>query len=100
MANKIYVLNNQGAGIVDNTTVKLIEITTNNTLIVNDDTFYIYTQTAPSIIWSITHNLGRNANVAITDNAGIEYEAQIRHNSINQLTIIFNTALSGTATLT
>ena len=66
----------------------------------NSTSFYIYIQTTPATTWNITHNLGRNAKAVITNNAGIEFEGQIIHNSINQLTITFNTALSGKATLT
>lgn len=62
--------------------------------------FHIHTQTTPSTTWLITHNLGRNAKSVITDNAGVEYEGQIIHTNINQLTITFNTAFSGKATLT
>lgn len=46
----------------------------------------------------VTHNLNKYPSPIIFDSAGDEIEGDIRHNSLNQLTVTFNTSNTGTVT--
>ena len=56
-----------------------------------------HTQGAASAVWTVNHNLGFRPAVSAI-NAGSEtVEGRVLHVSTNQLTITFNTAISGIA---
>lgn len=62
-------------------------------------TQYNHTQGAASTVWTITHSLGRKPNVEIRNPTGDVVFAEINHVSVNQLTITFKAAQTGTAYL-
>ena len=64
---------------------------------VQQDRNYVHDQQTASATWVVTHNLGKFASVGIVDTAGDEVEGEVRHNSINQITINFTSAISGKA---
>lgn len=61
------------------------------------DKNYVHDQQVASDTWIVNHNLGKFASVGIVDTAGDEVEGQVRHNSINQVTITFSAPISGKA---
>lgn len=58
---------------------------------------YTYIQSVPSAFWTITHNLGYYPAVMVWDTANDMIQADVDHISPSQLTIGFNTAISGRA---
>jgi hypothetical protein len=68
-----------------------------NTFTVRQDKNYVHEQQVSSSTWVITHNLAKFASVGIVDTAGDEVEGEVRHNSINQVTITFSVPVSGKA---
>lgn len=63
------------------------------------DRNYMFTQVAPSATWNITHNFGKYPSVTIQDTSGTEVEGEVTHNSVDDLTVVFNTAFAGVAIL-
>lgn len=57
-----------------------------------------HTQGAADTTWIVNHNLGRFPAVTVLDSAGTEIEADIDHNTINQVEITLAEAISGIAT--
>lgn len=60
---------------------------------------YTHNQSAASVQWVVTHNLGFKPNVTVLDSAGDIVDGHIIHNSVNQLTLQFSAPISGTAQL-
>ena len=60
---------------------------------------YIHNQTVPSDTWIVTHNLNKNPSITVTNSAGDEVEGAVTINSLNQITITFCGAFSGSAYL-
>jgi len=60
---------------------------------------YVHDQQVASAIWAVTHSMGKFPSVTIVDTAGDEIDAQVTHNSINQLTITFSASVAGKAYL-
>lgn len=60
---------------------------------------YSYTQYAASNIWVITHNLGYNPNVTVSDSAGTIIEGAIEYQNSNRLVLTFSASFSGSAYL-
>lgn len=50
-------------------------------------------QTTPYIV---THNLGRQPGVIVLDTNGIELLVDVQHNSVNQVTLNWDGAITGT----
>lgn len=48
---------------------------------------------APVVV--VTHNLGRYPGVTVLDSAGTEWEAEVRHDSAMQLTVLMSALFSG-----
>ena len=63
------------------------------------DANYTHKQTEASSEWIIVHNLNKYPAVSIIDSAGEEVIGNVVYDSTNQVTIIFNGAFKGTATL-
>lgn len=63
------------------------------------DESYTYTQGVASTSWAITHNLGKYPNVTVVDSGGDEVVGEVTYQSLNELTITFASALSGSAYL-
>lgn len=62
-------------------------------------TNFVHDQQVASATWVIPHNMGKFPSVTIVDTANDEVEGEVRHNSINQLTITFTAAVAGKAYL-
>lgn len=63
------------------------------------DKYVRYVQGVTSDVWVINHNMNKYPAVSVMDNAGTEYEGDIKHTDNNNLTITFSTAFSGFADL-
>lgn len=61
------------------------------------DVFYVHTQSAPSAVWTINHNLGAYPTAVVLDSAGTQCEGTFSYPSINQMLITFTHAFSGVA---
>lgn len=61
---------------------------------------FIFTQSAASSTWNITHALGGNPSVTIADSAGTIVVGEVRYNSNTSVTILFTAPFSGFAYLT
>jgi hypothetical protein len=62
-------------------------------------TTYRHTQTAPSRVWEVVHNLGKFPSVTITDADGNEYESEVKHIDLNNTLLTFSEAFAGFADL-
>lgn len=60
---------------------------------------YIHTQSTPSSIWTINHNLGFKPSVELLDSGGNEFDADVLHTSNNQVIVYLNTEIAGIARL-
>lgn len=60
---------------------------------------YSHTQGSSSTTWSIEHNLGFYPSVTVFMSSGDTVEGSIEHQDVNNLTITFSVAISGTAYL-
>lgn len=58
---------------------------------------FSFTQSTPASVWTITHNLGRFPSVTVSDSTGRVVEGDINYVSVNQLTVTFIAAFSGSA---
>jgi hypothetical protein len=60
---------------------------------------FTYDQPFASDTWIIAHNLNFAPNVTVVDSTGQEVEGDITYTDLNNLTITFSSAFSGTAYL-
>lgn len=60
---------------------------------------YFHTQDVASDTWVITHNLGFYPNIVVQDSALSVVEGEITYDSVNQVTLTFQSAFSGKAYL-
>jgi hypothetical protein len=63
------------------------------------DLTYTHTQTSPSSLWTVIHNLGKNPSVEVVDSGGSEIVPDIHYDNINQVSISFGSVTSGKAYL-
>ena len=61
------------------------------------DKYYVHDQSVASATWNVHHNLGKVPSVTIVDSSGTEWQTEIRNIDINNLQILFNHAMSGSA---
>lgn len=61
--------------------------------------FYRHTQTAPSAIWTIVHNLNFEPQTQVFSSGGVRVEAFIQNLSLSTTQIIFSSPFSGYAIL-
>lgn len=61
------------------------------------DKNYVYTQSTPSIVWNITHNLNKYPSVSVVDSAGTTVFGKVEYKTANEVSISFNAAFSGKA---
>ena len=61
------------------------------------DANFVYTQTSPSAVWTINHNLSKYPSVTIVDSADNMVIGEVFYNSLNQVTLTFAGAFSGKA---
>lgn len=57
---------------------------------------YSFTQSSPSAVWVVNHNLGFYANVSVIV-GGEEVDADVTYNSVNSLTVSFASPQAGMA---
>jgi len=62
-------------------------------------TGYTYHQINVATTWTITHGLGYNPNIVVTDTNGNIYEGNITWPDVNTVIVTFSTALNGYAYL-
>lgn len=60
---------------------------------------FIYTQSSPSAVWSVIHNLGRYPSVSVVDSGGSTVWPDVSYTDLNALSVIFNSPTSGKAFL-
>lgn len=63
------------------------------------DKHYEHTQSTPSAVWTITHNLGKKPAVTVIDSGGNEWQTAVEHVSTNQCVVRFSAPFSGVAFL-
>lgn len=61
--------------------------------------FYTHTQSTPSAVWNITHNLGGYPTAVVLDSGGTMCEGAFSYPSTNTMVITFSAAFSGVAHL-
>lgn len=61
---------------------------------------YVHTQTVPSTMWIIDHNLGFIPSVELINSFGVEFEAEVINVTVNRTIVQMNVPLSGFARLT
>ncbi len=62
------------------------------------DLTYVHNQAVPSATWVVAHGLGKYPAVTVIDSSGSEVEGDVIYDSVNQTTLVFSAAFSGTAT--
>lgn len=60
---------------------------------------YVHDQAVPASVWVITHSLGYQPNVTVSDSAGTVTEGDITYDSATQITLTFTTSFAGKAYL-
>lgn len=63
------------------------------------DAYYTHTQTVPSALWTITHNLGKKPSVSVVDSAENIVIGNVTYVSDNALTVSFTGGFAGKAYL-
>jgi hypothetical protein len=63
------------------------------------DKNFEYTQSTPSAVWDITHNLNKMVNVTVLDSANTICQGAVEYKNKNRIVVSFNGAFTGTATL-
>ena len=61
------------------------------------DAHYTHTQSNATDQWIITHNLNKHPAVSVVDDGGNVLITEVRYDSANRLTVLFNGAASGKA---
>lgn len=63
------------------------------------DLNFTHTQSTPSAVWTINHNLGKRPSVTVVDSGGNEWQTAVEHLSDNSLVVRFTAPFSGYAYL-
>ncbi len=63
------------------------------------DKHYEHTQSTPSAVWTISHNLGKRPAVTVIDSGGNEWQTAVEHISANECVVRFSAPFSGAAYL-
>lgn len=58
-------------------------------------TGYVHTQTIPTAVWNVTHNLGKFPSVDVVDSGNSVVVADVHHIDTSSLTVTFGSATSG-----
>jgi len=61
------------------------------------DKNFVYTQNVASSTWVINHNLNKYGSVSIVDSGGTIVNGNVEYNSLDQVTVTFNSAFTGQA---
>ena len=51
------------------------------------DKNYLHTQSVPSSVWVVTHDLNKYPSVTVTTSSGLRVEMEEKHDSLNQVTL-------------
>lgn len=70
-----------------------------NTQAVTGDKHYKHTETTPSVLWTITHNLNKYPSIVVVDSAKNKVYGRERYLSLNSVEIEFSAPFSGEAFL-
>ena len=62
-----------------------------------EDKNFLFTQTSPTSVWTVAHNQNKYPSVSIFDSANNPIMGQVENIDLNNLTITFNAAISGSA---
>jgi hypothetical protein len=63
----------------------------------SDGARYEHTQAAASAEWIVNHNLGYRPGVDVLTTGGVRVEADVRHPTVNQVRVVLDVPLAGTA---
>lgn len=66
---------------------------------INNNMSYVYTQTAPALVWTVDHRMGFKPSVFTEDASGIDIQGVIEYVDTNILKITFNQPVAGKAYL-
>lgn len=58
---------------------------------------YTHTQAVASATWVINHNLNKQVLVGLFTVGGVEFEAEVVHTSLDQVTVLLSTPVAGYA---
>lgn len=86
--------------VVNAVTEEIIDIISDNVIIrtLGIPSYYTHTQSTPSDIWIVNHNLGyRPGGIMVIDSSDREVIGSVNYININTLTISFVGGFSGTA---
>jgi|TARA_B110000908_G_scaffold168959_1_gene225019 hypothetical protein len=61
------------------------------------DANFVHDQGQASATWTVTHNLNKYCSAAVVDTAGTVVIGQITYNSLNQITLTFQSGFAGKA---
>lgn len=92
-------INQQGANSVSISQRSAGAVTVSGIAVGSGDVHYVHTQSNATDQWVIEHNLNKHPSVAIVDDGGNILITEVRYDSANQLTVLFNGAESGKAYL-
>lgn len=92
-------ISQQSANSVSLTNKTPMSVTVSKVAVGDGDKHYAHTQDNATDQWVITHNLNKHPAVAVVDSGGNIVIAEVRYDSANRLTVIFNQAESGKAYL-
>lgn len=93
------VVNANGNNSVSITQQSPTSVTVSRVAVGSGDKHYTHTQSSATDQWVITHNLNKHPAVAVVDSGGNVVITEVRYDSANQLTVLFNAAESGKAYL-
>ena len=88
-----------GANAVSLTNAQPMAVTVSKVAVASGDKHYVHSQSNATDQWVITHNLNKYPAVAIVDDGDNILITEVRYDSANQLTVLFNGAESGKAYL-
>jgi len=101
LSSYLYVVNDTVTGGADSIasaeTVKNLQLQINSITTNGGDKAFTHNQISSITVWTINHNMGKYPSVTILDSSGTEYEGDVQHTDINNLTITFSIAFSGKA---
>ena len=88
-----------GSNSVSLTNSTPMSVTVSRVAVSAGDLSYTHTQSNATDQWVITHNLNKHPSVAVVDSGGNIVITEVRYDSANRLTVLFNSAESGKAYL-
>lgn len=77
----------------------ITRINLNPSIVINQNSSFQFTQSTPSTMWVVQHNMGMNPNVTTEDLLGNDIQGIVEYVDTNSLKIYFNQPTSGIAYL-